>query len=281
MAIITFVNRDLRETGQSFSVGAIATVMAIEHNYKILIISTDFNDHSLEESFFKQNKSFNFNSILNMGRSDKDVSSGVEGLIRTFASNRVSVDMLKSYTKPVLKDRLDILSTLKTTEISNYINLSSYFSQIADVANATYDMVFVDLSRKMPKEMQNRVLNLSDMIVTGVSQNSSSIMNFYKLRAEDPIFQSKKVLLSIGKYDESSKFNYKNISRTIKQKNGTLVVPYSINFSDHCSDGKIVDYCLMARMMDDKTNKEYKFYDIVKNSVEKIDYKLKELQYEK
>ena len=44
MPIISFVNRDIRETGQSLSVAAVAAVMAIEHNYRVIEISTDFND---------------------------------------------------------------------------------------------------------------------------------------------------------------------------------------------------------------------------------------------
>ena len=34
MPIISFVNRDIRETGQSLSVAAVAAVMAIEHNFE-------------------------------------------------------------------------------------------------------------------------------------------------------------------------------------------------------------------------------------------------------
>lgn len=40
MAIITFCSNAKKETGQTMSVAAIASTMAIEHNYKILIIST-------------------------------------------------------------------------------------------------------------------------------------------------------------------------------------------------------------------------------------------------
>ena len=37
MSVITFINRDRKENGQTFSVAAIATCMAIEHNYKMLL----------------------------------------------------------------------------------------------------------------------------------------------------------------------------------------------------------------------------------------------------
>ena len=35
MAIITFLNSQKEETGKTMSIAAIATYMAIEHNYKI------------------------------------------------------------------------------------------------------------------------------------------------------------------------------------------------------------------------------------------------------
>ena len=43
MAVITFCSNEIKETGQTLSMAAIASYMAIEHNYKILMISTGFN----------------------------------------------------------------------------------------------------------------------------------------------------------------------------------------------------------------------------------------------
>ena len=40
MAIITFYSNSKKETAQTMSIAAVATSMAIEHNYKILLIST-------------------------------------------------------------------------------------------------------------------------------------------------------------------------------------------------------------------------------------------------
>ena len=48
MSIITFVSEDIKETGQTISISAIATAMAIEHNYRILLFSTEFIDKTLE-----------------------------------------------------------------------------------------------------------------------------------------------------------------------------------------------------------------------------------------
>ena len=39
MSIVTFWNNGNQETGKTLSIAAISTYMAIEHNYRILVIS--------------------------------------------------------------------------------------------------------------------------------------------------------------------------------------------------------------------------------------------------
>ena len=192
MSIITFSNRDKREVGQTLSVAAIATCMAIEHNYKILLISTDFDDKSLENCFFKTSKVTNtINSIFQKRGGNLDVASGVEGLIRLFASNRVQLDMLDSYTRPILKDRLDILPSPKTKDIKEYSRLSTYFSQIAEVAGRVYDVVLIDLSKFIPAENMKKVYDLSSLVVMGIAQNQDSINDFMKFIVPFPRLSSK------------------------------------------------------------------------------------------
>ena len=207
MPIISFVNRDIRETGQSLSVAAVAAVMAIEHNYRVIAISTDFNDKTLENCFYNSKQasvtSFLKNTITT------DISNGAEGLIRAFASNRASADMIKSYTKPILKDRLDVLPGLKTTDYKTFVNMANYFSQIADVANAFYDMVIVDVSQEIPSDVQMRILNISDLVLVGVNQSLSAINNFLKLKTTEPFFQKSNVAIEIGKYNPYSKYSAK------------------------------------------------------------------------
>ena len=44
MSIVTFWSNGKEETGKTLAIAAIATYMAIEHNYKILVISTGYKD---------------------------------------------------------------------------------------------------------------------------------------------------------------------------------------------------------------------------------------------
>ena len=278
MPIISFVNRDIRETGQSLSVAAVAAVMAIEHNYRVIAISTDFNDKTLENSFYNSKQTSAVTSFLK-NTITTDISNGAEGLIRAFASNRASADMIKSYTKPILKDRLDVLPGLKTTDYKTFVNMANYFSQIADVANASYDIVIVDVSQEIPNDVQMRILNISDLVLVGVNQSLAAVNNFLKLKTVEPFFQKSNVVIEIGKYNPYSKYSAKNIGRILREKNIPWTVPYNINFSDHASEGKIIDYLLGAKMLNDPNNQDYSFYTSVAGVADSIDYKLKELQY--
>jgi len=157
--------------------------------------------------------------------------------------------------------------------------MANYFSQIADVANAFYDMVIVDVSQEIPSDVQMRILNISDLVLVGVNQSLSAINNFLKLKTTEPFFQKSNVVIEIGKYNPYSKYSAKNIGRILREKNIPWAVPYNINFSDHASEGKIIDYLLGAKMLNDPNNQDYSFYTSVGSVVDAIDYKLKELQY--
>ncbi len=271
MSIITFMNNDEKESGQSLSVAAIATFMAIEHNYKILIISTDFNDKTLIECFFDSSKAGNLKNIFSKSL-NADIANGLEGLVRMFASNRADKNVIGSYTKPILKGRLDILESPKTNDYKEYINISNYFSQIAEVANTVYDIVFVDLSKRIPKENQRKMLDLSTLVIIGLNQNQNSVKSFENLKSADEFFRRKNVLLSIGKYNMNSKYTAKNIGRYLREKNIPLVVPYNILFADHCSDGKILDYFLAIKEYKIGQGKEQYFCTQVRETIERIDY---------
>ena len=273
MSIITFLSEDLKETGQTISISAIATAMAIEHNYKILLVSTEFMDKTLENCFFNPNmKKLNFFTNASV----MDVSNGLEGLVRTFASNRASGDTIKSYTKPILKDRLDVLENPKTVDYKEYINISKYYSQIAEVAKQAYDIVLIDMSKKIPKVNRDKILGISDLIVYNFIQNMSSINNFLKLKTNNDFYKQKNVLLLLGRYNPNSKFSNKNVARYLKEKNVPMVVPYNILFSDECSEGRIVDYLLKIQRIEGYDNKDTYFIKQLRETTNTLEYKMQE-----
>lgn len=281
MSVITFTNNNICETGQTLATAMIACSLAIEHNYRILLISTDFNNNTMENCFFNAYRPQRTNMIQGLTRraDTSDVSNGLEGLIRLFASNRASGDVIKSFARPILNDRLDLIPAPKTKDIKEYRNLSTYFSQIADVANSVYDLVLVDLSKDITAENVVKMMDLSSLVVVGLVQNMSSINNFYRMKTDNNFYNRNNVMLCIDKYNQNSKYTSKNIARLLGERNTPVTVPYNILFSDNCSEGSIIDYTLQVRELTFKEGKDGYFYDCVKDTAEKIDYKRKEIDY--
>lgn len=56
MSIVTFWNNGREQTGKTLSIAAIATRMAIEHNKKILVISTGYKNEILNRCFWQERK---------------------------------------------------------------------------------------------------------------------------------------------------------------------------------------------------------------------------------
>ena len=52
MSIVTFLNSSKEESGKTMSIAAIATYMSIEHNYRILIVSTTDAKDSFRRCFW-------------------------------------------------------------------------------------------------------------------------------------------------------------------------------------------------------------------------------------
>ena len=273
MSIITFVSEEMKETGQSMSIAAIATAMAIEHNYKILVFSTDFMDTTLENCFWNPNNAI---KGLFAKANTLDVSNGIEGLVRTLASNRVSGEVIKSYSKPVLQDRLDVLQSPKTPDYKIYSNLAENFAQLAEIANSFYDIVLVDLSGKITKESKEKMLNISDLVVVSLKQSMSSIINFIKLKTENDFYNKKNVLLMLGRYNPNSKYSNKNVARFLREKNIPMVVPYNVLFSDECSEGRIVDYFLKIQKIQGYDNKDTFFVNQLRGTSQILEYKMQE-----
>lgn len=278
MAIVTFCSNEIKETGQTLSLAAVATYMAIEHNYKMLIISTDFNDLSLENCFWEYDKIRTNGAI----KSDQNIGieSGIEGLIKALNSNRTSNEIIRNYSRIVLRDRLDVLLTPATKLYQEYAEITGNYVDILQIAKRYYDLIFVDLSKKMPRKDAAAILKLSDIVVINMTQRLKTINDFMTLRQANDFYQRKNVMLLLGKYDKNSKYNTKNVTRYLKEKKMVSAVPYNTLFLEACSEGQIIDFILRAKNVTDESDVNSIFIKEVKAVDENIIFKLQELQME-
>ncbi|CDE96309.1 MAG: hypothetical protein ACM67R_01170 [Clostridiales bacterium] len=281
MAVITFCSNEIKETGQTLSMAAIASYMAIEHNYKILMISTGFNDLTLENCFWEYNKIRSTGGVLKQDVGTIGLVSGVEGLIKALNTNRTNTEIVRNYSKIVLKNRLDVLLSPNTRSYQEYVEIAKYYTEILQTANKFYDFVFVDLSKRMPPKEVTEILQTSDIIVMNLTQRLRTIDDFIALRENSEFYRRKNIILNIGRYDKFSKYNDKNITKYLREKQQVSVVPYNTLFFEACSEGTVIDLLLKLRSITDDTDRNVMFVKELKNLDNNIIVKMQELQMKK
>ena len=217
MSVVTFWNNGKEQAGKTLAIAAITTYMAIEHNYKILVISTGHKDSTIDRCFWEEKK-LKRNLGLFGPNTNIAMEDGVVGLETIMKSNRISPEQITNYTKIIFKDRLEILPSFKGEKIE-YDELKTYYPDIINLANRYYDLVFVDLDEELGEDLKDTILSNSNLIVVNLSQRLTSINEFMKIREEKEILSSNKTLILIGRYDKFSKYTIKNISRYMGEKN--------------------------------------------------------------
>jgi len=276
MSIVTFWNNGKEQTGKTLSLAAICTHLAIEHNYRILLISTGYQDEKLDKCFWEQSKKTKKNLGLFGPNANAAMQEGIAGLVRIMKSNKLAPDHITNYTKIIFKDRLEILPTFKG-EKDEYNDIRKYYPDIINLANSYYDLVFVDLDRQVQEDIQETIMSYSNLIVVSLNQGLNSINDFMELREEKPVFKSKKALLTIGKYDKFSKYNVKNITRYLGEKNKVSTVPYNTLFFEACEEAKVPDMFLSLRKTGEDDRNGF-FLAEIKRAADNIIYRLEDLR---
>ena len=274
MSVVTFWNDGREQTGKTLSIAAISTYMAVEHNYRILIISTGYRDDTLNQCFWKEKK-VKRNFGLFGPNTNEILEEGIVGLAKVVKSNKLSPENITNYTKIIFKDRLEVLQGFKG-ETSDYDELEKTYPDIINLANSYYDLVFIDLDNEMNSSIREMILANSDLIVANISQRLTSIDRFMETREKTPILNSKKTLLLIGKYDKFSKYSIKNITRYMGEKNKVSTIPYNTLFFEACEEAKVPDLFLKIRNVDEEDTNGF-FLSEVKRTSENIMYRLQDL----
>lgn len=276
MSVVTFWSNSKEQTGQTVSIVAIATYMAIEHNYRILIVSTAYKDENLGNCFW-QPKKIKKNLGLFGPNTSIDLEDGISGLTKIMKSNKLSPETIANYTKIIFKEeRLEVLQSFKGAK-NDYADVKKAYPEIIKLASSYYDLVFVDLDRKIEGDITEQILKDSNLIVTNLNQRLTCINDFMQMREKNNILKNKKSLILINRYDRFSKYNVKNISRYIGEKNKVSTIPYNTLFFEACEEASVPDLFLRLRRTEEDDRNGF-FLAEVKRTAENIMYKLQNLQ---
>lgn len=281
MSVITFVNSIEEETGKTMSLVAIATHMAIEYNNKILIISTTNKEGKLKSCYFedKEVKKMRL-GIFGNNQSTIDTGNGIEGIVRIARSNKLTPEMITNYTKVVFKDRLEVLLGIEKgkNDESNEREIAQEYVDLITIANMYYDKVFVDLDNNLEEQIRQQIIDRSDLVIVNTSQNYNSLKKLKENKEKSELLKSPRSLILVGRYDKYSKYNAKNITRFLEEKNQVLTIPYNTLYFEATNEAGVPDLFLNLRKAIDSEDRNVIFIEEIKRASENIIYRLQELQ---
>lgn len=266
MSVVAFYGNDKVETAQTTSMAGIATYLAIEQNYKILLLNTKYNDTSLQECFWVQSKNA-------MPRAD--LESGISGLIKAIASNKTSPEIITNYTRTIFKERLEVLTDSDIPR-ENYEKQKEYMKSIIRMANKYYDLVFVDIEGSLEEPFVQTVLQESNLIIANTSQRIKAIKEFTRESRKYQHINNLNTIFLMGKYDKYSKYNAKNLQRTEKLPE-VYGIPYNTLFFEACNEGNLADFIINYRKVR-QSSVQAPIMESIQEIGERIIDKLKELQ---
>ena len=226
-----------------------ATEMAIEHNYRVLLISADFNNTTMLDCFGAQESNKEILKGL-IRKPQINLDSGINGLLKMASSNRVTPEIIHDYTKIVYENRLEVLYS--PTDINENDKKATMERMKNIIMNAAryYDQVIVDLRKGLETSEQLEILALSDVIVFNINQRMDRITEALQIKEMNGLYD--RVVWNICKYDKNSKCNTKNLLRTVLKRQTICETPYNTLIYDACGDGKIAEMLLNFRTLRDE-----------------------------
>lgn len=285
MSVVTFWNDDREQSGKTLSAVAVATMMAIERNFKILLLSTSCNDSTMKNCFWVDSTRKNSNKDL-FGRTNNNIAveNGIEGLTKLISANKIQPSIITDYTRVIFKGRLEVLNGYTGAENDTNPNeysfqkVSELYPELIKIANQYYDMVIVDLDKNLNQKIKDEILEMTNVNVFVFTQRLASLNRYNNLKTNDLNIKSLKCIPVIGKYDKDSKYNKKNIMRYLGIKKDINLMPYNRLFFEAAEEANVTELFLKQRNIKDTTDDTYMFINEVVRLIDTIVQRVQELQ---
>ena len=270
MPVITFWSNNEKAIGQTVSASLVATTMAMEHNYKILLISADFNNEEMQYCFGAQESNKEILKTL-VKRPQVNLESGINGLLKLADSNRITPEIIHDYTKIVFKNRLEVIYSPMNILEDKKQDLIEKLKNIILNASKYYDYVIVDLKKGLQYQTQLDILNMSDVIVLNIDQKLKTIESFWNMEKIEQI--TNKVIWNICKYDEKSKYNIKNLTRNFLKKQSVYGIKYNTLIMEASQEEKLEELMIRYKTLkfeDENTVLIKGIQDLIEGIQEKV-----------
>ncbi|WP_061311254.1 hypothetical protein [Clostridium botulinum] len=232
MAQVAFWSPFHGQTGTTSNAISTAINIALNYKEKVLLTHMQYLKSSMESCFQKYDE----------GDLTKFDDVGIDSLERLVKAGKLSSEDFSNYTKVLVPNRLDILTGSTKLKKELFDNIYDSIIDIFDCANECYDLIFVDVNSGNRDKITEKVLEQSDIIVINLNQNEKILKSFFSKKDWLDVFDRKKLIVNLGRYDPASKCSAKYIKNNYGWKDEIYTVPYLIPFMDSCNNHEVLKF---------------------------------------
>jgi MinD-like ATPase involved in chromosome partitioning or flagellar assembly len=154
--------------------------------------------------------------------------------------------MIRDYTLPLLKDRLDLLPGSNKPDKTFIPAMKEVLQPLLDTAKRYYDLTLIDGGSGTGSGWTQALLKNADLAVVSLNQNRFVLERFFQ-QQDGFLKETKQIILVLGRYDRHSGQTAKNTARKHKASVPLYPVPHHAGFMDASQDGRAIDFMFRNR----------------------------------
>ncbi|WP_145410308.1 ParA family protein [Paenibacillus xylanexedens] len=248
MSIISFWS-PFAGTGTTSNALISAYAMALHYRTRILLVNTGATGSSVEAALPPT-------EIEDADSLFRFEEGGWDAIERLYISGSLNKHNLCDYTKPLLKERLDLLTGRINQMERSPKEYRETLKTLLQVANEYYDLVLMDAGSSAVNE--SLLLEQADYVVVNLSQNMRELEVFFEHILPNYL-SGQKVHLVLNKYDPNAKASISNIRRRFRYKGSISILPYTTGFLDAVNRRDAAAYLLLEGLSDNKNVRKGSF----------------------
>ncbi|OAB25429.1 hypothetical protein PMSD_27105 [Paenibacillus macquariensis subsp. defensor] len=249
------------QAGITANMGAVATVISMEYMTTTLMSHTQWDKPTLESTFIR-------NKVISEGEINYS-NAGIDALERMVRSNKLTPELVRDFTTPILANRLDLMTGTTKPDAELFESTTDVVNSIFDAAKQCYDVSLIDVGNGLGNSFTDEVLHNSDLIVVNLNQNHSVLEQFFNGCESSELLKDKEFVIVLGQYDRNSYCNLGHIKRTFKCNKPMYTIPHNTGYMDAINDRSVVEFFLKNKNIR-PVNVNYHFVEDVRKCAKGI-----------
>ncbi|MDU2243027.1 MAG: hypothetical protein E7E23_20900 [Paenibacillus sp.] len=225
------------QTGNTTNLIAVAALLGLEYSSRIVLFGHLQSRRAAVEQALIKRRSEDMLAFT--------ADSGIDALARLAQNGKLSPEMIRDYTLPLLQERLDLLPGSNKADKALIMGMKDMLATLLDSAKRYYDLTLIDGGSGVGSGWTQLLLQNADLVIVSLNQNRFVLERFFRHR-EDWL-KGKKLLFVLGQYDRDSALTAKNMVRKYRVKMPIYPVPHQAGFMDAAQEGRAIDFLFRNR----------------------------------